>query len=198
MGIARTRLRPASLATWTDDRLMAFVRERDQLAFAEIFKRHHPAAYGLALRICGDRSLAEDAVQEAFLSLWRHCERYDEHRGNVRAWVLTIIHNRSVDILRRGPQDRLSMTDESIAERLESLENTEMEACSREQAREVRGALELLPAEQSCVIRLSYYGGFTQGEIASLLGTPVGTVKGRVRLGLGKLRVQFIGDVASA
>jgi len=177
---------------------MDLVRERDHMAFSAIFRRHHPAALALALRICGERSLAEDAVQEAFLSLWRSCARYDGQRGNVRSWVLTIVHNRAIDVLRRGAQDRRRVSDDGVAERVESLQSTELEAGRREQARELRYALELLPAEQSCVIRLAYYGGYTQAEIATMLGTPVGTVKGRMRLGLQKLRSQLISEAVPA
>lgn len=183
---------------WTDDCLMELVRACDHLAFAEIFKRHHAAALALALRICGEWSLAEDAVQEAFLSLWRSSGHYDAQRGSVRSWVLTIVHHRAIDALRRGAQDRGRVSDDAIAERVESPESIELEAGRREQSRELRYALELLPAEQSCVIRLSYYGGYTQVEIAAMLGTPVGTVKGRMRLGLQKLRTQFVAEVAAA
>ena len=186
------------LHAWTDEGLMGLVRNRDQVAFAEIFRRHHAAAFARALRICGERSLAEDAVQEAFLSLWRSCARYDGQRGNVRSWVLTIVHNRAIDVLRRGAQDRFRVSEEGIAERVESLESTELEASRREQARELRCAMELLPAEQSCVLRLAYYGGYTHVEIAAMLDTPVGTVKGRMRLGLQKLRLQMVPEIATA
>jgi len=142
----------------------------------------------------GARIAAEDVVQEAFLSLWRSNARYDRARGSVRTWVLGIVHNRAIDALRRSMvHDRRRASDEGIEERLESRERTDVEAARRDEAREVRSALATLPPEQSRVIELAYFGGFTHTEIASMLDTPVGTVKGRMRLGLQKMRGELNG-----
>lgn len=187
-----TEQEPPALDGVGDDDLMRRVRARDQDAFAALYRRHDGAALSLALRICGERALAEDAVQEAFLSLWRSCSQYDARRGNLRSWVLTIVHNRAIDVLRRGAQDRGRVADEEIAMRLEADERTDHEVGRREQARALRAALDLLPVEQSSVIQLAYYGGYTQTEIAAMLDMPVGTVKGRMRLGLEKLRSQLL------
>jgi RNA polymerase sigma-70 factor, ECF subfamily len=187
-----------ALRRLADEDLMQLVRENDPAAFAVVYERHSSVAFSLAFRMCGKQGLAEDIVQEAFLSLWRSGSRYDRTRGSVRTWVLGIVHNRAIDALRRGVvQDRGKISDEGIEEHLEAPERTEVEVDRREEAREIRTALEGLPADQSRVIELAYYGGFTHSEIASMLDTPVGTIKGRMRLGLQKMRSQLPGQVVS-
>ena len=171
---------------------MQLVRENHASAFEIVYERHADAAFSLAYRMCGKRSLAEDVVQEAFLSLWRSGARYDRTRGSVRTWVLGIVHNRAIDALRRGTvHDRRRASDEGIEERFEATDRTDVEAVRRDEAREIRTALRELPAEQSRVIELAYFGGFTHSEIASMLDTPIGTIKGRMRLGLLKMRTQL-------
>jgi RNA polymerase sigma-70 factor, ECF subfamily len=172
-----------------DEELMEKVAANDADAFEVVLERHSDAAFSLAYRICGRRSLAEDIAQEAFLSVWRSGARYDRARGSVRTWTLGIVHNRAVDALRRsGVHDRRRASDEGIEETLEAPERTEAQALDKAVSQEIRGALRELPAEQRRVIELAYFGGFTHLEIASMLDTPVGTVKGRMRLGLHKLR----------
>ena len=140
----------------------------------------------------GTRAGAEDVTQEAFLSMWRSGARYDRARGSVRTWVLGIVHHRAIDALRRATvHDRRRASDEGIEERFEARERTDVEAARREEAGTVRHALESLPADQSQVIELAYFGGFTHTEIADMLDAPVGTVKGRMRLGLKKMRAQL-------
>ena len=180
---------PAALRRLADEELMQLVPTGDPDAFQIVYERHSSAAFSLAYRMCGRRAMAEDVVQEAFLSLWRSGARYDRTRGSVRTWVLGIVHHRAVDALRRGMvHDRRRAGDEGIAERLEAPERVDTEVTRRDEAREVRDALGDLPPEQARVIELAYYGGFTHTEIASMLEMPVGTVKGRMRLGLAKLR----------
>jgi RNA polymerase sigma-70 factor (ECF subfamily) len=182
----------ASLRRLADEDLMQLVRENDSGAFAVIYERHADAAFSLAFRMCGKRGIAEDVVQEAFLSLWRSGSRYDRMRGSVRTWVLGIVHNRAIDALRRSVvRDRGRISDEGIEERVEAAERTDVEVGRRDEAREIRAALEELPPDQSRVIELAYYGGFTHTEIATMLDTPVGTIKGRMRLGLQKMRSQL-------
>jgi RNA polymerase sigma-70 factor, ECF subfamily len=172
-----------------DEDLMPLLAEQDADAFEVFYDRHGGAAYSLAYRIVGDRSGAEDVVQEAFLSLWRSGARYERTRGSVRTWVLGIVHHRAIDQLRRSSvHDKRRASDEGLEERLESRERTEGEVARREEAATIRSAMDSLPAEQSHVIELAYFGGFTHTEIAEILGAPVGTVKGRMRLGLEKLR----------
>ena len=171
---------------------MQLVRRGDTIAFEVVYERHATAAFSLAYRIVGTRNSAEDVVQEAFLSLWRSGARYDRRRGSVRTWVLGIVHNRAIDALRRGMvHDRRRASDEGIEERFESVDRTDVEVARREEAASIRSAMTTLPADQSHVIELAYFGGFTHTEIAEILGAPVGTVKGRMRLGLEKLRNQL-------
>jgi RNA polymerase sigma-70 factor, ECF subfamily len=188
--------RRADLRTLADEDLMVFVRDGEPRAFEVIFDRHSGAAFSLAYRMCGRRAMAEDVVQEAFLSLWRGGGRYDRRRGSVRNWVLGVVHNRAIDAFRRGAvRDSRNVSDEGIAERLAAPEQTEAEVTRRDEAQHVRGALGELPAEQRQVIELAYFGGFTHTQIAEMLALPAGTVKGRMRLGLTKMRMA-LGDPA--
>ncbi len=167
-------------------------------AFEVIYDRHADAAFSLAYRMCGQRAMAEDVVQEAFLSLWRSGARFDRNRGSVRTWTLGIVHNRAIDALRRRTVRERGIVDgEGIEERLPARERTELEFARKDEAREIRDALEALPEEQSRVIELAYFGGLTHVQIASMLDMPVGTIKGRMRLGLAKMRVT-LGDPAEA
>jgi len=175
-----------------DEDLVPLMAGGDARAFETIYERHCGAAFSLAYRMCGKRALAEDVAQEAFLSIWRSGGRYDRARGSVRTWVLGIVHNRAIDALRRSVvHERRRASDEGIEERFEARERTEVEAARREEANTIRGMLDTLPEEQSRVIELAYFGGFTHAEIAEMLGAPIGTVKGRMRLGLEKLRGQL-------
>jgi RNA polymerase sigma-70 factor, ECF subfamily len=177
-----------------DEELMERVADCDADAFEVVLERHADAAFSLAYRICGRRSVAEDIAQESFLALWRSGERYDRARGSVRTWTLGIVHNRAIDALRRsGTHDRRRASDEGIEETLEAPERTDDQAVENAVSSEIRGALGELPSDQRKVIELAYFGGFTHTEIASMLNTPVGTVKGRMRLGLQKLRSQLQG-----
>jgi RNA polymerase sigma-70 factor (ECF subfamily) len=180
------------LRSLADEDVMQLVRRGDARAFEVIYERHSGAAFSLAYRMMGTRSGAEDVTQDAFLSMWRSGARYDRARGSVRTWVLGIVHHRAIDALRRATvHDRRRSGDEGIEERFEARERTDLEAARREEAGAVRGALSSLPADQSQVIELAYFGGFTHTEIADMLDAPVGTVKGRMRLGLKKMRAQL-------
>jgi RNA polymerase sigma-70 factor, ECF subfamily len=185
-----------ALSVLADEELMQLVYRGQAEAFEVIYDRHADAAFSLAYRMCGQRALAEDVVQEGFLSLWRSGAHYDRARGSVRSWVLGIVHNRAIDALRRRTvHDRGRVSGEGIEERVASPERIDVEVARRDEAREVRDALEQLPHEQSRVIELAYFGGLTHVQIASMLDTPVGTVKGRMRLGLAKMRMA-LGDPA--
>lgn len=173
---------------------MQLVYRSNADAFEVIYDRHADTAFSLAYRMCAQRALAEDVVQEAFLSLWRSRARYDRNRGSVRTWVLGIVHNRAIDALRRrAVRDRGIVDDEGLQERVESPQRTDLDVARREEAREIRDALDELPDEQSRVIELAYFGGMTHVQIASMLDMPVGTIKGRMRLGLAKMRMA-LGD----
>src|SRR5687768_10600685 len=181
--------RQQSYANLADEELMDRAGQGDATAFSVIYDRHSTAAYSLAYRMCGRKGAADDVMQEAFLSLWRAGARYDPKRGSVRTWVLGIVHNRAIDALRRSTvHDSRRASDEGIEERFEARDRTDVEAVRRGDAVQVRHALDTLPADQLRVIELAYFGGFTHTEIAEMLDTPLGTVKGRMRLGLEKLR----------
>jgi RNA polymerase sigma-70 factor (ECF subfamily) len=184
-------LTPEALQRLADEDLMTLVERRDAEAFAVLYDRHGGAAYSLAHRIVGDPAIAEDVTQEAFLSVWRSGARFDAARGSVRTWTLGIVRNRAIDALRRAasPAPKLDLDDEAVLEARPSEDLTDSEAIRRETSRRVRGALSELPREQSEVIGLAYFGGFSHAEIAEMLGMPLGTVKGRMRLGLEKIRV---------
>ena len=175
---------------------MALVREGNAQAFEVIFDRHSGPAFSLAYRMCGRRAMAEDIVQEAFLSLWRTGARYDRARGSVRSWVLSVVHNRAVDAFRgQVTREGRDTGDPALVEVMEAAERTDREVERRDDARHVRNALGELPDEQRRVIELAYFGGFTHNQIAEMLDLPAGTVKGRMRLGLAKLRIA-LGDTA--
>ncbi len=173
---------------------MPLVADGDAHAFEVVFDRHGGPAFSLAYRMCGRRAMAEDVVQDAFLSLWRTGARYDRTRGSVRSWVLGVVHNRAVDAFRSGAvRAGRDVSDDGIAERMVAPDRTETQVARRDEARELRAALAGLPAEQRKVIELAYFSGFTHTEIAAMLELPAGTVKGRMRLGLAKMRLA-LGD----
>jgi RNA polymerase sigma-70 factor (ECF subfamily) len=177
---------------------MALVHEGDAQAFEVIFDRHADAAFSLAYRMCGRRAMAEDVVQDAFLSLWRSGARYDQRRGSVRSWVLGVVHNRAIDAFRRAVvRTSRDVADDGITERMVAAERTDEAAERHDEAQQVRGALNELPAEQRQVIELAYFGGFTHSQIAEMLKLPAGTVKGRMRLGLNKMK-GALGELAGA
>jgi RNA polymerase sigma-70 factor, ECF subfamily len=173
-----------------DEELMLLLAAKDPEAFGVFYDRHGGVAYSLAYRIVGDPDAAEDVTQEAFISIWRSGARFDRARGSVRSWTLSIVRNRAIDALRgrAGKAPKLALDDAEILEQRPGVDLTEEEAIRRETASEVRGAIGQLPGEQSKVIELAYFGGFSQAEIARMLGLPLGTVKGRMRLGLEKIR----------
>jgi RNA polymerase sigma-70 factor (ECF subfamily) len=183
---------PATLRRRSDAELMALAQAGSADAFEIIYERHSVAAYSLAYRVCGTSGVAEDAVQDAFLSLWRNRHRFSTERGEPRSWLLGIVHNCTIDGLRRGAthQTRRASSD-GLEQRLENPERTDELVAQREQAGEVRAALRALPPEQREVVELAYYGGLSHREIASTVGAPVGTIKGRMRLALLKLHTQL-------
>lgn len=174
-----------------DDELIRRAADLDEDALAELFDRYSPTALALARRILGP-ARAEDAVQEAFTSIWRSAATYDPRQGLVRTWLLRIVRYRSIDILRAAhAEDRrveAAHHDERGGAPAESASDG---AIRREERDRVREALALLPGEQREVVELAYYGGLSQAEIAERLELPVGTVKSRARLALEKLRAEM-------
>jgi RNA polymerase sigma-70 factor (ECF subfamily) len=182
------------LRALADEDLMQLVRRGQAAAFDVIYERHSSAAFSLAYRIVGSRNGAEDVSQEAFLNIWRSGARYERTKGSVRTWVLGIVHHRAIDFLRRATvHSKRRASDEGMEERFEAPERTELEVARRDEAQTVRDAMDQLPSDQRQVIELAYFGGFTHTEIAEMLETPIGTIKGRMRLGLKKMSDRLSG-----
>jgi RNA polymerase sigma-70 factor (ECF subfamily) len=175
-----------------DEDLMPLIQGGSADAFGVLYDRHSSAAFSLSYRITGRRAEAEESLQDAFLAVWRSGARYDPRRGSVRSWLLGIVHNRTIDAVRRASvHDRRRASADGIEEQLEARELTDVEVVRRLDAVRVRAALDELPPEQVRVIELAYFGGFTHVEIAEMLEMPLGTVKARMRLGLQKLRTRL-------
>jgi RNA polymerase sigma-70 factor (ECF subfamily) len=189
--------RQQDIHSLADEEVMHLVQDGNPRAFEMLYDRHGGAAFSLAYRMVGNRVTAEDISQEAFLSIWRSRLRYQQERGSVRTWVLGIVHHRAIDALRRNlVHERRRSSAEGIEERFEAPELTDVEVARREEAREVHGAIAELPDEQSRVIELAYFGGFSHSRIAEMLDEPIGTIKGRMRLGLEKMRRSLTEEVA--
>jgi RNA polymerase sigma factor (sigma-70 family) len=176
----------------TDESLLARVASGDDDALGSLYDRFGRVAYGLALRILRDERLAEDAVQEAFLAVWRQAASFRPERANARSWVLTFVHRRAVDLVRREERRRA----EPLEPEAEPATGSTAEAVELRRRREaVQRALAQLPEEQRRPIELAYYGGFSQSELAERLGEPLGTIKSRMFTGLRRLRELLASDV---
>ena len=188
------RGRTASPADDADRAVLALVTAGQLDALQDLYDRYKTMAYSIALRITSDASLAEDVVQDAFLGVWRNAGRYVEGRGSVKTWVLSIVHHRAVDaVRRRRPTTELPEREDvpPPALRLPDVWDDVAAGLDRE---EIAAALTTLSDVQREAIELAYWGGLTQQEIAERTGTPLGTVKSRVRLGLLALRRALVGD----
>ena len=169
----------------SDEALVALIARGDDEALGALYDRFASVAYGLALRILRDRTLAEDAVQEAFLGVWRTAEKFDAERAKPSTWVLTLVHRRAVDLVRREERRRGDPLESAPQE---AGEETAAEAELRAKRRVVQEALRKLPDDQREALELAYYGGYTQSELAERLGQPLGTIKSRMFTGLRRLR----------
>jgi RNA polymerase sigma-70 factor (ECF subfamily) len=169
----------------SDEELMEAIGAGDEAALGALYDRFGRVAYGVALRILRDRSLAEDAVQEAFLAIWRSADSYRRERATPSTWLLTLVHRRAVDLVRREDRRRADPLEESP----EAVADDVPEAAAvRADRIAVQAALRSLPADQRQALELAYYGGYTQSELAERLGVPLGTVKSRMFAGLNRLR----------
>ncbi|MBI2324073.1 MAG: sigma-70 family RNA polymerase sigma factor [Chloroflexi bacterium] len=170
-----------------DDNVLAeALAARDLSALSGLYDRYGRVSYTLAYRILGEPEAAEDVVQDAFLAAWRGAGTFRRERGNVRSWLLSIVHHRAVDVLRRRTAFRPAPLE--AADHTASELDTAEEAARNVERGSVRAALETLPEAQRRTIELAYFGGYTQSELAELMGVPLGTVKGRMRIGLQKMR----------
>ena len=172
-------------ARLSDEALLAAVARSDEAALAELYDRFGCMAYGLALRVLRDSSLAEDAVQDAFLNVWRSAEGFQADRAKASTWVLTFVHRRAVDLVRREERRR---TEPEEAAPVPTGPGADEDVERRSKREVVQGALQQLPPEQREAIELAYYGGYTQSELAERLGEPLGTIKSRMFTGLQRLR----------
>ena len=172
----------------SDEALLAAVQRRDERAIAALYDRYGGLAFGLAYRILDDRGAAEDVVQDAFMSVWRRAVSFQLDRGSVRTWLLSIVHHRAIDRLRgvAGKTRRDEPLDE--IDRIAQVDDPWREVSIRVQGDVLKRGLATLPEAQRQTIELAYFGGYTQQEIATAMDVPVGTVKGRMRIGLQKLR----------
>jgi len=176
---------PRSFAHLSDEAVVALVARSDGEALAELYDRFGRVAYGLALRVLRDEKLAEDAVQEGFLAAWRNADRFMPERANAAAWLLTLVHRRAVDLVRREERRR---ADPLPASAEPAQDSAEQDAWLRFERERVQAALRKLPDQQREALELAYYGGCTQSELAERLGQPVGTIKSRMFAGLTRLR----------
>jgi len=178
----------SQLAHFSDEALVALVARGDEFALAELYDRIGRTAYGLALRVLRDDRLAEDAVQEAFLGLWRTAAGFSAERGKASTWILTLVHRRAVDLVRREERRRADSFDESTSHEQAGGPSAEDAAWLQFERARVQDALKQLPDAQREAIELAYYGGFSQSELAERLGQPLGTIKSRMFAGLARLR----------
>ncbi len=172
----------------TDAAILRQIAGRDPRGVELLYDRYGGLAFALAYRLLGERGSAEDVVQEAFLNVWRQGATYDTRRGTVRTWLLTIVHHRAIDQMRsvRSKMGADTVIDDAMP--LPAKEDTWTEVVQGLEHEWIRQAMATLPPEQRQVVDLAYYGGFTHTEIAQRVGIPLGTVKGRMRLALDKLR----------
>ena len=178
----------AQLTGLDDAALVARVANGEVRAFELLYDRYRAQAFGLALRLTRRPGTAEEVTQDAFLSLWRKAGHYDPRRGSLPTWLLTFVRHRAIDSLRSGARRERDVELDGAADRLEARDRTDDVVAAREASRDARRLVEELPADQREVIELAYFRGMTQGEIAAEVGIPLGTVKGRSRLALEKLR----------
>lgn len=188
----------------TDAALVTAVAAGDRHAFGELYDRYCRQSYSLARRVCVDPEVAEDAVQEAFLAFWRDPGRFDPSRGAFGSWLLTLVHHRAVDAVRRESTHRKRSVpggDELVERATPPAAGADDQALTAVVGAQVRDALGQLPTEQRQVIELAYLGGHTQAEVSALTGLPLGTVKSRTFTGIRRLRAllsSLLGETDSA
>jgi RNA polymerase sigma-70 factor (ECF subfamily) len=176
------------LAHLSDEALVALVARGDEPALAELYDRVGRIAYGLAYRVLRDERLAEDAVQEGFLAVWRTASSYLADRAKARTWILTLVHRRAVDLVRREERRRAEPLEEDVGAQAGVSGSAEEAAWLGFERDRVQEALRRLPDAQREAIELAYYGGYSQSELAERLGQPLGTIKSRMFAGLARLR----------
>jgi RNA polymerase sigma-70 factor (ECF subfamily) len=188
------RGRTASPADDADRAVLALVADGQLDSLQDLYDRYKTMAYSIALRITSDASLAEDVVQDAFLGVWRNAGRYVAGRGSVKTWVLAIVHHRAVDAVRRRRPTTELPEREDVPPPALRLPDIWQDVAAGLDRDEIAAAMATLSDVQREAIEMAYWGGLTQQEIAERTGTPLGTVKSRVRLGLLALRRALVGE----
>jgi RNA polymerase sigma-70 factor (ECF subfamily) len=188
-----SRGRVASAADDADRAVLVLVAAGQLDALQELYDKYRVMAYSIALRITADASLAEDVVQDAFLGAWRNAARYVEAKGSVKTWLLSIVHHRAVDAVRRRRPTVELPEHEDVQSAALTLPDIWPEVAGSLDREEIAAALTSLSDVQREALELAYFGGLTQQEIAIRTGTPLGTVKSRVRLGLLSMRRALVG-----
>jgi RNA polymerase sigma-70 factor (ECF subfamily) len=177
----------------SDAELIAAIQRKDPRALEMLYDRHRVLAYSLALRMLGNAVDAEDVVQEAFLNVWRAAHTFRPDRSSGRSWVLSVVHHRAIDKLRSRQSRPQSVTLEEGINRVDSAD-VWRDVATKLTGETVRDALGALPGEQRETIELAYFKGYTQSQIADYLNIPLGTVKGRMRIALRKLKLLLEGS----
>jgi RNA polymerase sigma-70 factor (ECF subfamily) len=176
----------------TDEQLVARVAVGDSSALEQLYDRYVRQCFGLAIRLLGDAPLAEEVVQEVFLKLWTRPDRYSAERGSFASWLLSLVHHRCIDELRRRSRTEVALDDVATGSVLDVAPDPELDPGDQvtllEQRRAVRQALATIPPNSRQILELAYFGGLSQSEIAARLGQPLGTVKTRMRAGMQQLR----------
>lgn len=180
-----------------DSDLIGLVGNGDGVALMSLYDRYNRQAFGLAYRILGDAPTAEEVVQDAFLALWRHARSFDTGRGGVKTWLLTIVHNRSIDRI-RSAKSRGGTVELEVADYAGITTDPWDEVADRLDGAQVREAVAELPPDQRTAVELAYFQGLTHQEIAEQTDIPLGTIKGRLRLGLRKLSTTLAPSYAEA
>jgi RNA polymerase sigma-70 factor (ECF subfamily) len=178
---------PASLTDASDGALVVAIGRWREEALAEAYRRHAGAVFGLARRVVNDTALAEEVVQEVFLRLWNTPERFDPDRGSLRSFLLAQTHGRAVDLL-RADSSRRRREEREARETAEAGYDIEHQVWDLAIAEHVKAAMAVLSDDERRAIELAYFGGHTYREVATVLGTPEGTVKSRIRTGLRRMR----------
>ncbi len=184
-----------------DAELMRRIRSGDRSAVDDLYARFRRPAFALARRILADDALAEDVLQEVFLSVWRDPAAFDRARGSVASWLLAVVHHKAVDLVRREESQRrrqVQAEDEMALDAPMATRDVEDDAWSRVVGEQVRTAMGLLSPPQREALALAYYGGYTQREVAALTGTPLGTVKTRMLAGMRRLKQELGGTGGGA
>ncbi len=187
---------PIGFAHLSDEALVALVARNDEDALAELYDRYASLALGLARKILRDRTLAEDAVQETFLVIWRSASRFSARRASARAWILMLLHRRTIDVVRRNQRRRVDLLPDDFDQVDESLRDADEVVWLSLERQRIQEGLAKLPDQQREAIELAYFGGFSQAELAERLGQPLGTIKSRMHSGLARLR-ELLDDPSS-